>query len=1259
MKANRILILLLFIFKMSTVVSQIDTVFWFAAPWVTPDHVRRDPVKVHIAGKAGTVVRIRQPAAIAPNKYDTTITMTSDTINYTFWRDAIATATNFGFDSLEARPANTVLPYGIKISSTAKITAVYDVICGPQGFNNPETFSLKGQNGLGTEFVCPQQTIWNNQNITGDNNGDGINTKPKQQINIVATLPGTVVWITPRCNIVGHLANVTYSVAMSTGEVYTLENVTINTGTATPGQNLSGTIIVSNNPISVTVADDSVRTPGGGCYDLIGDQIVPVDIIGKEYIANKGFMFAASVESIFIVATDNFTQLTINDGTPTTYTLNKGDTKQYPITQPLTHILATKNVYCYQTTGYGCEAGAAILPPINCAGSDSVYFSRNNTQPFLLNVLCKLGNEGNFTVNGTNTLVTAADFSVVPGTGGNWLGAQKQFSLTQIPLGTSLISNSTDVFALAVINGSFNTGGLFHYMSSFKRSITTEARPDFTICAGSTNTIALSGTITGAFAGIWYIDRGATQPDSVINQNTGAGGVISTIYTLSPQQLGVTVPTAYTVALWSDSECDNKFDILTFTVNPAPSLTVTPDTVTRCKNNLTPISLGGSSNNASVYNWVGGGGTYSPPNAIVTSYTPSAGDATAGSITLTLTATGCSSVTDVVVVNFTNPPSLTMPADLNVCTNSPTVAVSGATISGGSSQGIWSTNGGGYFTPSDTTFNTNYVMSATEQSAGGTVILTLTSINNGLCAAVSNTMEINIFPKPVVNAGPNDTICASAKVFNLNGSALFQGAPTTPTWSAVSGTGSFANINSAITNYSMSANDTIAGFVEFVISAQGICPNAETDTIRIDILKLPFVNAGINTSFCDNSSVLLNGLISGFTSTGQWSSNGTGTYTPGNTALNANYFPSGSDIATGFVTFTLSSTNNKGCNPVLDSVKITFKASPSANFSTGNTCVNDPVAFTGLSSGIISQNWDFGDGTNSIGNNPLHSYTLANTYTVTYVVTAANGCPDTIRKPVTINSLPVSNFSVTSACQNLSTQFTDLSFVNPGNVIKWDWNFNDGTKDTINKNPTHVYTNPGLFNVVLTVTSDKGCKNTTSLPVNVLPKPTAEFGMTNNPTLALENVYFSDFSFPTGTIANWYWNFGDSVSSNVQHPTHFYANQGDYTVTLTVYDQNGCSDTISKSIAVTLLPLVPSAFTPNKDGYNDLMFVRGGPFENMIIRVYNSWGELVFETKDQTEGWDGTYKGQNAPIGVYVWVLDVDMYNNKSVRKTGDITLLR
>jgi gliding motility-associated-like protein len=186
-----------------------------------------------------------------------------------------------------------------------------------------------------------------------------------------------------------------------------------------------------------------------------------------------------------------------------------------------------------------------------------------------------------------------------------------------------------------------------------------------------------------------------------------------------------------------------------------------------------------------------------------------------------------------------------------------------------------------------------------------------------------------------------------------------------------------------------------------------------------------------------------------------------------------------------------------------------------------------------------------------------------------------------------------------------------------------------------------------------------GCTNTSTLAVSVNIQPKAEFGMTNNPSVAQEPVYFSDFSTPTGAITNWFWQFGDESTATGNAPTHSYANAGEYYITLTVTDNNGCTDTVTKMIDVALLPQVPTAFTPNNDNNNDLLFVKGGPFHSMLFRVYDNWGVLIWETSDQAKGWDGKKNGQDQPVGVYVWTLEVEMYNNRTVKKNGDVTLIR
>jgi len=645
---NRILLILL-ILTSKSVVSQIDTVFWFAAPWVTTGHASNIPVVLRLSSfNNATTVRVRQPAGT----FDTTFVIPANSL--------VSESLSHLINQIENNPANTVFNRGLKITSNFPITAIYEVVTV---VNNPETYSLKGQNGMGLEFVCPFQTNGNN---------GGYTPTPKSQIAIVASENGTIVWITPRCNVVGHAANVTYSVGLNAGQTYNIENVTRFASVA--GQNLSGTIVVSNKPISVTVSDDSV---GGvsGCFDLMGDQIVPVEVVGTEYIINKGGLNAAQFEGAYIVATRNFTQITINDGLITTVLLNKGDTYFYKTSNPLTYITGDKPVYVIHVSGFGCELGEAILPPLSCAGSDQVSFTRTNTQTFILNILCKTVATGNFLLNGSAALVPASGFTVVPGTGGVWSGFQRSYTTLEIPAGaTNLLRNThpTDsLFAMGVINGGASSGCLYHYMSSFLRKVYTNAGIDQNICT-ETTTISLNGSVDGGTTtGIWTTIGGT----GTFGNHTS----LNTTYTLSTNDLN---QSELKFILSSTGNCASIRDTMSLNIFKSPVVDA-GNGLTLCKNNISLIPLNGSLQLAAGANWTSSGsGSFGNSGALNTTYLPSLADLAADSVTIKLTSTGslngCPNRYDSLKIKFTNAPVITLGSNLSVCANNASVAISGS-----------------------------------------------------------------------------------------------------------------------------------------------------------------------------------------------------------------------------------------------------------------------------------------------------------------------------------------------------------------------------------------------------------------------------------------------------------------------------------------------------------------------------------------------------------------------------------------------------
>ncbi len=1207
----------------SSVSAQIDSVFWFAAPWVSVGHANNVPVVLRISTfNAPTTVRVWQPAGA----YDSTFVVPANSLNSHDLSSIINT--------LESKPADLALNYGLKIEADTLITVVYEVVTA---VNNPETYSLKGQNGIGLEFVCPFQTSWAN----------GIYSPlPKSMICIIATEDNTTVWITPRTNIVGHPANITYSIVLQRGQVYTAENLLQTTNI--PGNNLSGTIVVANKPISVTVSDDSVRSTGGGCRDLAGDQIVPVDVLGTEYIVNKGNMFAASNEGIYVVATENFTTVTFVDalGT-TTQLLNQGDTWNRIMTQAVAYVSSDKPIYVLQASGFGCEVGEALLPPINCAGSSQVNFTRTNTQTFILNILCPTSAIGNFLLNGSATLVPSSAFVTVPGTGGLWSGAQINFTVAQIPSGTSnFLINTSDFFGMGVINGGSTSGCLFHYMSSFNRKVFVNAGIDQFVCSGEPN-IPLSGTVSGgANTGAWEAINGTGSFSSLTS--------LSTNYTPSSTDY---VQGSVRFVLRSTGNCDPIRDTVEVSFIQSPTIEAGIGQ-SFCQNNVSTFPISGAVTFAAAGSWTGGnGGVFGNSGSPSTTYTPSLLDLSAGSVMLYYTSVGsffaCPNKTDSVQYVFTPKPTVLPGGNITICSNSTSVPLSGS-VSGGSTTGQWTTTGTGGFSPSQTSLTGDYILSSGDITAGQ-IMLYLTSTNNGDCLAEQDSLEVTIIDFPVVTITTEDSICSSSPTINLTGTVTggFSSIWTTNGLGTISVPG---NLN---TIYSLSLLDPGIGFMDLILTSSGVCP-PEKDSIRIQFINPPSVNAGTDLNYCSNELIQLNGSIIGTDTTVSWSTLGTGNFLPGPSFIDGVYQASVADEGNGFVNLVLSSATSFGCPPDKDTLRIDFNPIPVADFNSNAVCQGTNTTFTDLSttaSGTLTGwDWDFGDAGQSITQNPSHNYSTNGNIDVSLIVTSNNGCKDTIVKSVTVHPIPVPSFTAPDFCVGAPNQLTNTSFISSGVILSYDYDFG-GLGTSTSEDPTFTFNTLGTYIVELSATSSFGCIGTTTQQVIVYPSPIADF--TADPTTALVNqvINFTDLS--QDSIQQWLWDFGDGEGINIPNSSNAYTDGGIYIVTLNVVDNHGCEDQATREISIVLLPVLPTGFTPNGDNENDVFIIRGGPFKSVDFKIYNNWGELIFETNDGNVGWDGTFKGEMAAIGVYTWTFVVDIGSGVIYKESGDVTLMR
>ncbi len=161
-----------------------------------------------------------------------------------------------------------------------------------------------------------------------------------------------------------------------------------------------------------------------------------------------------------------------------------------------------------------------------------------------------------------------------------------------------------------------------------------------------------------------------------------------------------------------------------------------------------------------------------------------------------------------------------------------------------------------------------------------------------------------------------------------------------------------------------------------------------------------------------------------------------------------------------------------------------------------------------------------------------------------------------------------------------------------------------------------------------------------------------------------DSALYKDAS--TGDIATWSWDFGNGMKSTLQNPpvqNYFIENNAaDYTVYLIVADSAGCADTTSHVLKVenNCYIAVPTAFTPNGDGLNDYLYpLNAYKATNLTFRVFNRYGQLVFETTDWTRKWDGNMDGNPMRADVYVWMLTYTDQSNKKISLKGSTLLIR
>ena len=776
---------------------------------------------------------------------------------------------------------------------------------------------------------------------------------------------------------------------------------------------------------------------------------------------------------------------------------------------------------------------------------------------------------------------------------------------------------------------------------------------DVTICEGETATLNASGA-----------DDYTWQP----------GGATGATITVTP-----TSTITYTVTGKSNTATcpgDDKSEA-TVTVKLKPVVDVKDITI--CKGDTAKLN-GSVTQGGSTGSWTGGTGVFIPNRSVLNAgYIPSSAEITAGSVQLTLEsedpAGPCPSVSKVMTLTIVPPVTADAGKDDTICEGS-TVTLA-AKFGGAATGGKWS-GGTGTFSPDANSPEAVYTPGAADITAGKvTLTFSATNASNASCPGGKDEMTIFINKKPVVDAGPMQTICFGTFA-TLAGS--ISGGATSATWSG--GTGTFQPNNKSLTpKYTPSGTEMSAGKVTLTLTtnASGKCP-AASDTTSVIINPLATIDAGAHQVTCVGTPVQLAGIVGGGAISGTWTG-GSGTYSPNNQTANAIYTPTAAEEKSGKIILTFTSNDPPGpCPAVSDTMSISIDQLPVAIAGdVRSICAGELIKLNGKVTGAASSGtWSGGQGIFSKNNNdltgtykPTPQEIAAGKVTLILTTKKVGLCPVDIDSVThLINAVPVVKFAVDTpkACPPHCVSFFDSSSVTGGTLTKWLWNF--GIDSSKIKNPKGIcFEKPGKYDVSLTVISDKQCKATLKKDVYIetYSKPHAAF--TANPwqvNLYDPTIQFLDQS--SSDVVMWTWDLGDGkiISPKTKNPLHKYEVNlpYKYIVKLFVMNDHGCVDSVSHPVEV--LPeftfYIPNAFTPTRtDGTNDTFFGKGVGIVDYHIWIFDRWGNMIFDTTDMGHGWDGrAHNGADvAQQDVYVWkVLLKDIFGKRH-EYIGTVTLVK
>jgi gliding motility-associated-like protein len=455
-------------------------------------------------------------------------------------------------------------------------------------------------------------------------------------------------------------------------------------------------------------------------------------------------------------------------------------------------------------------------------------------------------------------------------------------------------------------------------------------------------------------------------------------------------------------------------------------------------------------------------------------------------------------------------------------------------------------------------------------TAGGQYNITLKVVNSFGCEKIltkSNYIQLQNATAGfsyIINGG-----CSFPTVVNFTNSSI---GAVTYKWDFGDGTTSF--IPNPVHNYG-----SAGGYdVKLIITNGFGCSDSLTQNVSIGEVSAAF---NMPSSACVGSNVNFTNTSTPSPVSVMWY------FGDGSTTTNIN--PQKIYATAGTYQVKLVS-NFGGCS---DSIikTIIIRSKPTTSFNqTGQLVkcsVPATVNFTSTSTGATGYQWDFGDGNSATTQNAIHTYNSPGVYTVSLIASNAFGCTDTLTKQnlvaitlpqiTSIGGTPYRGCSPYTVQPNVVVNSTDP-------VTNWFWDFGDGGTSTA-ANPSHFYANPGSYNIKVVITTSGGCKDSSTYVAAVVisTKPTANFSANPLVVCAKDSIRFTDLS--TGSITDWFWEFGDGGTSTLHNPIYKYTDTGTFSVRL-VISNNDCRDTIDIDNYIRINPpiarfsILPNCDTP-------------------------------------------------------------------------------